>query len=98
MFLTALGMMIGGAFIGSVPSGLTGHGPFKTMCELAGDLKIWAAVAAIGGSFTSLQTLESGLLEGEIRTVIKQLCYMFSAFAGAHAGYVLIMTLADTKK
>lgn len=98
MFLTSLGMIIGGAFIGSVSSGLTGHGPFKTMCELARDLKIWAAVAAIGGTFTSLQTLESGLLEGEIKTVIKQLGYIFSAFTGAHVGYVLILTLADTKK
>lgn len=98
MFLTALGMIIGGAFIGSVSSGFTGHGPLKTMCELARDLKIWAAVAAIGGTFTSLQTLESGLLEGEIKTVIEQLGYIFSAFTGAHAGYVLILTLAEVKK
>ncbi len=98
MFLTALGMIIGGSLIGSVSAGVTGHGPFKTMCELARDLKIWAAVAAIGGSFTSLQTLESGLLEGEIKTVIKQLGYIFSAFAGAHIGYLLILALADTKK
>lgn len=98
MFFTALGMIIGGALIGSVSASLTGHGPFKAMSELARDLKIWAAVAAIGGSFTSLQALESGLLELQLRTVVKQLGYIFSAFSGAHLGYVLILTLAGAKK
>lgn len=98
IFFTALGMIIGGTFIGSVSATLTGHGPLRTMSEMAKDLKIWAAVAAIGGTFDSLQTLETGLLEGQIRTVLKQLGFMFAAFAGAHLGYVLVLTLAETKK
>lgn len=69
----------------------------RTMVELARDLKIWAAVAAIGGAFTSLQTLESGLLEGRLLTVVKQLCFIFSAFAGAHLGYVVVLALAEKK-
>lgn len=90
-------MIAGGALIGSISAALTGQGPFRTMTHLAQDLKIWAAVAAIGGTFTSLQALESGLLEGQIATVIKQLGFIFSAFAGAHIGYVLILTLTGGK-
>lgn len=72
--------------------------PVKDMAQLAKDLKIWAAVAAIGGSFDSLQTLETGLLEGQIRLVVKQLAFMVAAFAGAHLGYVLVMSLSHTNK
>jgi len=97
MFLTALGMIIGGTLIGSISALLTGQGPFRTMTELARDLKIWAAVAAIGGTFTSLQVLESSLLEGHITTAIKQLGFIFSSFAGAHLGYVLILILVGNK-
>lgn len=98
IFFTALGMIIGGTFIGSVAAALFGHGPLRTMSSLAKDLKIWAAVAAIGGTFDSLQTLETGLLEGHIRLVIKQLGFMVSAFTGAHFGYVLIMALSNGGK
>jgi len=94
IFFTALGMIVGGTIIGALSSVLTGHGPFRTMINLAADLKIWAAVAAIGGSFTSLQALETGLLEGQLTTVVKQLAFIFTAFAGAHIGYLLIMSIA----
>lgn len=95
IFFTSLGMIIGGTLIGAISAVFTGQGPLRTMDELARELKIWAAVAAIGGTFTSLQVLETSLLEGQITTVVKQLGFIFSAFAGAHAGYLVIMTLAE---
>lgn len=95
IFLTALGMIVGGTLIGSISAVFTGQGPFRTMAELAHDLKIWAAVAAIGGAFTSLQVLESSILEGQLTAGIKQLGFLFSAFAGAHAGYLLVSNLAQ---
>lgn len=98
IFFTALGMIVGGTFIGSVSATLFGQGPLRTMSELAKDLKIWAAVAAIGGTFDSLQVLETGLLEGQIRLVLKQLGFMVAAFAGAHLGYVLVIALTDGNK
>jgi hypothetical protein len=91
-------MIVGGTMIGSISAVLTGQGPFRTMQNLAQDLKIWAAVAAIGGTFTSLQALESGLLEGQVSTVAKQLAFLFSAFAGAHLGYMLVLTVAGGKR
>lgn len=98
IFLTALGMIIGGTLIGSISATLFGFGPLRIMSGLAKDLKIWAAVAAIGGSFSSLQTLESGILEGQVRLVIKQLGFMVAAFAGAHLGYIIILAISNTNK
>lgn len=97
IFFTSLGMIIGGTIIGAVSAVVTGHGPFRFMGNLAHELKIWAAVAAIGGTFSSLQALESGLLEGQFTLVVKQLGFIFSAFAGAHVGYVLIMSVTGNK-
>lgn len=98
IFFTALGMIIGGTFIGSVSATLFGYGPLRTMAQLAKDLKIWAAVAAIGGTFDSLQTLETGLLAGQMKLVLKQLGFMLAAFAGAHLGYILVITLSNTNR
>lgn len=98
IFLAALGMIIGGTLIGSIAATVEGHSPQRTMLELAKDLKIWAAVAAIGGTFDFFQNLETGLLEGQLRAVIKQLGFVFAAFAGAHLGYVLVMALAESKR
>jgi hypothetical protein len=98
IFLTALGMILGGTLIGSISATLFGFGPLRVMSKLAKDLKIWAAVAAIGGSFSSLQALETGILEGQMRLVIKQLGFMVSAFAGAHVGYLIIVALSNTNK
>lgn len=98
IFLTALGMILGGTFFGSVAATVEGHSPLRIMVELAKDLKIWAAVAAIGGTFDFFQTLESGLLEGQLRIVVKQLGFVFAAFAGAHLGYLLVLTLAESKR
>lgn len=98
IFLTALGLILGGALTGSVSAALSGHSPLRTMAELAKELKIWAAVAAIGGTFHSLQTLETGLLEGQLKMVVKQLGFFFAAFAGAHLGYIMVMTLVGMRK
>lgn len=98
IFFTAFGMITGGCFIGSISAGLIGQGPLRMMVELANDLKIWAAVAAIGGTFGSLQTLETGLLKGQLHTVVKELGFIFAAFAGSHLGYLLIRSLAESKR
>jgi hypothetical protein len=63
------------------------------MLKLAREIKIWAIVAAIGGTFTTIEILQLGILEGEIRALIKQLFYLISAFAGAHLGYLIVIYL-----
>jgi hypothetical protein len=62
------------------------------MTSIAERLKLWAAVAALGGTFYTLQALESGLTEGP-RGLLRQVAYIVAAFAGAQFGLSLIYQL-----
>ncbi len=69
IFFTALGVMLGSALIGSIAAVFTGENPARIMLKIAKDIKIWAIVAAIGGTFSSIEVLESGIFEGQIKAV-----------------------------
>ncbi|MDA8234895.1 MAG: YtrH family sporulation protein [Clostridia bacterium] len=98
IFFTALGVMLGSALIGSIGAVFTGQNPLRAMLKIAGEMKIWAIVAAIGGTFSSIEVLESGIFQGQVRAVVKQLLYIFSAFWGAHLGHLLLTLLAGVKE
>ena len=89
-FSISLGVMLGGTLFGGVAALLTGGHPLRTMVTLSEKLKIWAIVVALGGTFTSFEMLDLGLLKGEFRVVTKQMLYILSAFMGAHVGYLII--------
>ncbi len=93
LFFVSLGVVVGGSFTGGIAAALTGELPMSTMKTLAERLKLWGAVASLGGAFYTLQTLEAGLLEGQLRGVIRQLLYIIAAFAGAQLGLILIYRL-----
>ncbi|MFZ7104674.1 MAG: YtrH family sporulation protein [Peptococcaceae bacterium] len=93
IFCTALGIVLGGSLIGSLSTIITGEQPYFTMRKLAEDMKLWAVVAAIGGSFSSFEALGSGLFSGEFRILGKHFFYVISSFAGAEIGIYLIYTL-----
>ncbi|WP_227766823.1 YtrH family sporulation protein [Zhaonella formicivorans] len=93
IFFTALGVLLGASLVGSLGAILVGYPPVEIMLKLAREIKIWAIVAAIGGTFTTIEILQLGILEGEIRALIKQLFYLISAFAGAHLGYLIVIYL-----
>ncbi|OWZ84696.1 YtrH family sporulation protein [Natranaerobius trueperi] len=92
-FFIALGVVIGGSLIGSLGAGIGGKPPLQTMMNIAERLKIWALVAALGGTFTTIKELEMGFLGGQLHTVIKQLIFIFAAFLGAHIGVIIITLL-----
>lgn len=93
VFFTALGVVLGAALVGSLAAVFACQPPVKTMARLAAEIKIWAVVAAIGGTFTMLEVLQGGLFEGEFRAVAKQLFYLAAAFLGAQTGHRLISLL-----
>jgi len=93
IFFTAGGVLLGAALAGALGAALTGQPPISTMLRLAREVKIWAIVAAIGGSFSTFEVFESGLFRGEFAAVARQLLYVLASLAGAQAGYFLIMTL-----
>jgi hypothetical protein len=92
-FFVALGVVLGGAIIGSLGATLVNRYPGNTMLELARQIKVWAVLIALGGTFPSLYALEAGLFEGQLRAIAQQLVFILVSFSGAHLGYVLVMLL-----
>ncbi|NLX90004.1 MAG: sporulation protein [Firmicutes bacterium] len=90
-FFIALGVILGGSTLGSLAAFLCSQEPpFHTILELAEKLKIWALVAALGGSFGAFKAIEIGFLSGQPAEIFKQLALITSAFGGAHLGYILL--------
>ncbi|MGF7185646.1 type III secretory pathway component EscS [Desulfitispora alkaliphila] len=94
IFFTSLGVVMGAALIGSIAALFTSNPPVKTMIKLANEIKIWAMVAAIGGTFTAFEVLELGIFEGKLLDLAKQVVFIISAFLGAQVGEYLVTTLA----
>ncbi|MCK9222072.1 MAG: YtrH family sporulation protein [Limnochordia bacterium] len=92
-FFTALGVILGGALVGSLATVLTYGSPLATMNHLAKACKLWAVVVAIGGTFQTIKAIEIGLVDGEVFAVARQFCILISAFSGALIGYWIIITL-----
>jgi hypothetical protein len=92
------GVILGGTLVGSLGSVFIGRAPGHSMAELAGKLKIWALVAAMGGTFDTLRAIETGFLGWQLGTVAKQVLLIFSSFLGAHAGYLLLLWLAGDRQ
>ncbi|UOE93429.1 MULTISPECIES: YtrH family sporulation protein [Bacillaceae] len=94
-FFVAFGVIIGGAIIGGMAAFLTGDPPLKTIHDLAGSLKIWALVAAIGGTFDAFTSLERGLFQGTHDDIIKTLLMILAALSGAHSGTTIIQWITQ---
>jgi hypothetical protein len=89
-FFIAFGIVLGGSLLGGISSVIFLEAPSINMERIAGNIKIWAMVAAVGGTIDPLRVIESNFLEGYLSPAIKQILYFISAFIGAHLGYLLI--------
>ena len=96
-FFVALGVSLGGSLVGSLGAVLLQRPPLKTALELSGELKIWALVAALGGTFGVIRTFEAVVLDKQIFNLIRQLFIILSAFLGAHLGHLLITSLGSNR-
>ncbi|ARK31707.1 YtrH family sporulation protein [Halalkalibacter krulwichiae] len=92
-FFVAFGVIIGGAIIGGIGAFLIGKPPLSVIHDLAGSLKIWAIVAAIGGTFDAITNIERGLFYGTHDDIFKTGFMILAALCGAHSGTVLIQWL-----
>lgn len=97
VFFTALGVVLGAALLASLAALITEQPPIRIMTKVAGEIKIWAMVAAIGGTFTTIEILESGIFEGKISDALNQVFLIIGAFIGAQVGQFLISTLSGGK-
>lgn len=89
-FFTAFGIVLGGTILAGISSVIILQPPIDTMRYIAEHLKIWAVVAAIGGTIDPIRVMESNFWMGNLNLVCKQLLYIFVSFLGAHFSTQLI--------
>lgn len=89
-FFVSMGLVIGGSLLGGVAALLTHHDPNTTMSTLASDLKVWAIVAALGGSMDVLRVIDRGVFGLHPGPMVRQFIYLVAAFLGCHVGYMFI--------
>lgn len=89
-YFIALGVIIGGAFIGSIGAFATGEPPMTMMGRIAKSLRIWAIVAAIGGTFDAISNFERGIFEGSTIDMIKQILLIITAMGGVQTALLVI--------
>lgn len=96
-FFISFGVMIGGSLLGSIGAFITGSSPLHAMDRISQSLKIWAIVAAIGGTFDAIENFQKGFLDGETLDLFKQLMFILSAMIGVKTALLLIawMTSED---
>ncbi len=97
-FLIAFGVVVGASLCAGLGALINNHPPIKTMLNISGSIKIWAVAVALGGTLTSFQVIDKGLLRGEIKSVIKQVSYIIIALIGANVGYGLIKIIQKVGK
>lgn len=89
-FFVAFGVVFGASLLGGIGAVLALQSPTHHMLTIAENIKIWALVAAIGGTIDPIRMIESNLMDSHLSPVIKQVLYIISAFIGAHMGTTLV--------
>ncbi|MFD1349101.1 YtrH family sporulation protein [Oceanobacillus caeni] len=89
-YFIAFGVIIGGAIIGSVAAFAVGDAPVSSITRIANNLRIWAIVAAIGGTFDAIENFQKGLLDGSTFDLFKQVLLILSAMGGVKSATLLL--------
>lgn len=94
-YFIALGVLLGGALIGGIGAFLTGKPPMTEIFRISSSIRIWAIVAAIGGTFDAVYKFEKGLFDGETKDIFKQFLLILAALGGAKTGALIIAWLTE---
>lgn len=92
-FLIAFGVVIGASLFSGIGAVLTNSPPYKVMVDVASSMKVWAIAASLGGTFSSFTVIEKGILDGEIKILIKQAIFIVISLTGANMGYEMVKLL-----
>ncbi|MBM7648835.1 hypothetical protein JOC78_001785 [Bacillus ectoiniformans] len=92
-FFIAFGILLGGSLLGGIGAFLTGKPLYTAIFQISEGLRIWAIIAAIGGTFDTLYSFERGFLQGETKELFKQFLLILSAMGGTHIGTLIISWL-----
>jgi hypothetical protein len=94
-YFIAFGVMLGGSLLGGLGSFLAGEPPLTMIKRFSDSLRIWALVAAIGGTFDTFYSFERGIFQGETRDIIKQVLLILFAMGGMQTGLTIIKWLTQ---
>ena len=94
-FFISFGVLLGGSLIGGLAAFITGQPPLTHVFRLSEGLRIWAIVAAIGGTFDAVYSFERGIFHGATKDLFKQILIIISALGGAQAGALIIQWLTQ---
>ncbi|MCR2821895.1 YtrH family sporulation protein [Lederbergia panacisoli] len=94
-FFIAFGVMLGGSLIGGLAAFITGEPLLTEIYKIGGRIRIWAIVAAIGGTFDTVYSFERGFLEGGTKDIFKQFLWILSAMGGAKSAALIISWLTQ---
>lgn len=67
------------------------------MVDIADDLKLYAIISAIGGTFANLRLLEGVIFQGQLSIIVEQFFILLSAFLGGQLGYWIIIVFCGGK-
>jgi hypothetical protein len=96
-YFIALGVIMGGSMMGGIGALIVRQPALKVISRLTNSLRIWALVAAIGGTFDALNNFQIGLFSGGTLSIFKQILLIISAMLGAQTGVKLIEWLTQEK-
>jgi hypothetical protein len=97
IFFVAFGIVLGGALMAGLGAVLSRQPPFEMIKNVAVDLRFWAIIGSIGGTFEALRGFEVGFLDGQIKDGVKTILYIISSFAGAEAAAHMIHYIVEGK-
>lgn len=94
-YFVAIGVLLGGSIIGGLAAFITGEPLLTEIANTAGKVRIWAIIAAIGGTFDTVYSFEKGFLEGGTKDLFKQFLLILSAMGGAKTASLIIAWLTQ---
>lgn len=65
-FFIAFGVVLGGSILAGIGAVVALQSPVDTMQHISEQLKIWAVVAAVGGTIDPIRVIESNFLDGNL--------------------------------
>ncbi len=89
-YFIAFGVILGGSLIGGFGAFLIGKPALTYINQFAQNLRIWALVATIGGTFDTFYSFERSFFGGDMKDIVKQILLIFSQLAACKQVLLLL--------
>lgn len=93
-FMVAFGVVLGACLLAGIAAVLTLQPPALVMKDYAFNIKIWAVIAAVGGTIDPFRSIESKFIEGQLSPALQDIVIIIIAFLGAQVGVKLIIAIS----